>query len=169
MLLKSYLFCLKCGNKISQVGTISSVISRAAGSRNNINIRTMLVNQTVFPCTKSLFVCCVFLFPCTKSLIVCCVFFAASRSCSRSCRAHQLYGKSFPSHKSKKFFCFSSTWRRCRLLNLEFFASWSRTEWTPLLFLSLSECFEIGNGSGKRCRVCASACCSRHSTNQTRA
>ena len=30
MLLKSYPFCPKCGNKISQVGTISSVISRAA-------------------------------------------------------------------------------------------------------------------------------------------
>ena len=30
MLLKSYLFCPKCGNKILQVGATSSVISRAA-------------------------------------------------------------------------------------------------------------------------------------------
>ena len=29
------------------------------------------------------------------------------------------------------------------------------------------ECFEIGNGSGKRCRSCASACTSRRSTTNT--
>ena len=35
MLLKSYIFCPKCGDKISQVGTTSSVSSRAATRTNN--------------------------------------------------------------------------------------------------------------------------------------